>query len=478
MSINSFSSSSTRAGSVSEPAESVIPSSSDQQRRTLVLCFDGTGDQFDNNNSNIVKFFSALKKDDPSHQMVYYQVRSAILPLDFPSLTVGTIKSGIGTYTIPQLVSPFWSKVTKTVDMMIGNHLDAHVMGGYEFLMQNYKEGDKICLFGFSRGAYTARALAGMLHKVGLLPQCNYQQVPFAYKMYTQDDKDGWDQSNEFKKAFSIDVRVEFVGVWDTVSSVGIVPRTLPFTKANNHIRYFRHALSLDERRARFMPNFYNRSTEEDMQFVLREDDLAADPECGSKNEQKPVECSQTDVEEVWFAGCHGDVGGGYVKNTERFSLARIPLRWMIRECFKTNTGIQFLSSKLKLMGVDPTTLHPVRPRPPAVHGNRREADPKCPFVSEEHEDLSDALSDMYDQLQLRPFWWILEVVPQQQQYQRDNDTWETTVRANMGEGRPVPKQDKIVKLHRSVDIRMNAIPKYRPKANLEWSTMKSIWID
>ena len=74
--------------------------------------------------------------------------------------------------------------------------------------------GDKICLFGFSRGAYTARALAGMLHKVGLLPSYNHQQVPFAYRMYTRTDQLGWRQSTAFKKAFSMDVDIDFIGVW------------------------------------------------------------------------------------------------------------------------------------------------------------------------------------------------------------------------------------------------------------------------
>ncbi len=74
--------------------------------------------------------------------------------------------------------------------------------------------GDKICLFGFSRGAYTARALAGMLHKVGLLPSYNQQQVPFAYTMYTRTDEIGWRQSTAFKKAFSMDVDIDFIGVW------------------------------------------------------------------------------------------------------------------------------------------------------------------------------------------------------------------------------------------------------------------------
>ena len=93
------------------------------------------------------------------------------------------------------------------------------------------QEGDKICLFGFSRGAYTARALAGMVHKVRayrrvtvrlcssyslgrLAPACNHQQVHFAYKMYTRDDEQGWAQSTAFKKAFSIDVDIDFIGVW------------------------------------------------------------------------------------------------------------------------------------------------------------------------------------------------------------------------------------------------------------------------
>lgn len=92
--------------------------------------------------------------------------------------------------------------------------------------------GDKICIFGFSRGAYTARALAGMVHKVrcfpetkscrvlihgnqvGLLPASNNQQIPFAYKMFTRTDELGWKQSTAFKKAFSIDVDIEFIGVW------------------------------------------------------------------------------------------------------------------------------------------------------------------------------------------------------------------------------------------------------------------------
>lgn len=192
-----------RSNSLSGSLEDIIPPS--HSDRTLVLCFDGTGDQFDSDNSNVVNFFSTLKKDDPKEQLVYYQ-------------------SGIGTYAIPEVASPITAKITKVVDSMIGIHLDAHVMSGYEFLMQNYEAGDKICLFGFSRGAYTARALAGMIHKVGLLPRANHQQVPFAYKMYSREDETGWKQSAAFKKAFSIDVDIYFLGVWSLLLSYGVLP--------------------------------------------------------------------------------------------------------------------------------------------------------------------------------------------------------------------------------------------------------------
>jgi uncharacterized protein (DUF2235 family) len=116
---------------------------------------------------------------------------------------------------------------------MVAWNIDAHVMDGYQFLMQNCRfysvvsfvftqcvagiidtEGDKISIFGFSRGAYTAQSLAGLLRKVGLLPADNLQQIPFAYKMYTRTSPNGWKQSSGFKKAFCADVPIDFLGVW------------------------------------------------------------------------------------------------------------------------------------------------------------------------------------------------------------------------------------------------------------------------
>ncbi|KAF9492308.1 hypothetical protein BDN71DRAFT_1451696 [Pleurotus eryngii] len=478
---------------------SVIPP--EHPYRTLVLCFDGTGDQFDEDNSNIVQLFTLLKKDNRDVQMVYYQ-------------------AGIGTYTSPNIATPLMAKVSKTLDEMVAWNLDRHVMDGYEFLMQNYKAGDRICIFGFSRGAYTARALAGMIHKVGLLPACNHQQVPFAYKMFQRADETGWKQSNAFKKAFSVDVDIEFIGVWDTVNSVGLIPRRLPFTTSNTIVRTFRHAIALDERRAKFKPNLWNRpntkeqtlSTSDRNRKAHKNHDHSTTPRLKALERKYTKDHSrQTDVEEVWFSGCHCDVGGGSVRNDTQHSLARIPLRWMIRECFKTHTGIMFDCEGLQALGLDPGALYPeVLPRAPmtASTGTLRIQDIPKPisgapnethlpnfadvggyssalYKSEEDHDMLDLLSPVYDQLSLAPYWWLLEVLPMKQRYQKGDNSWGSYVGFNLGSGRFIPKQKKRgVKVHRSVKMRMEALhlngTKYVPRASFEKALAAGTvqWVD
>lgn len=204
-------------------------------------------------------------------------------------------------------------------------------------------------------------SLTPLFHfQVGLLPPCNHQQVPFAYKMFTRTDQLGWEQSTAFKKAFSVDVDVEFIGVWsvlyhhtlasrsshlvrfrDTVTSVGLIPRTLPFTTSNTSVRTFRHAVSLDEHRAKFKANLFNRPTKAEAQLGTHPGDmpksdgipttLATGIDGSSSgtssgkhgkngvhkrpgNSRRKFErefserdghIEQTDVKEVWFAGCH-----------------------------------------------------------------------------------------------------------------------------------------------------------------------------
>ncbi|EPQ54493.1 hypothetical protein GLOTRDRAFT_77041 [Gloeophyllum trabeum ATCC 11539] len=456
------------------------------RRRTIVLCFDGTGDQFDEDNSNIVQLMAMMRKDDASKQLVYYQ-------------------AGIGTYTSPLIVGEGAAKVVKTLDEMFAITLPDHIKEGYEFLMQNYTIGDKICIFGFSRGAYTARALAGMLQKVGLLSKDNRQQLPFAYSMYKRDDLEGLQLSIMFKRTFSIDVKIEFLGVWDTVASVGLVDRDLPFVGTNNAIWYFRHALALDEHRAKFMPSYYHRSKYSEKQVDkksqlsmahIREESVVEEFE-DAVNDSCP---DRTDALEVWFAGAHCDIGGGSVRNNTRHCLARIPLRWMIRECFRTKTGILFDAKMLQdEVGLDLKTLDDEPPartikfpyqlvvgliRPSKISLKADfflEKTAQSDYLGEAEEELLDALSPIYDQLRLTWWWRILEWLPLRHKKQKANanplnDKKEYVWSVNRGRGRPVfgYLMQEGMKVHRSVKTRLEAldgqgklesyVPRVRPK--------------
>jgi len=422
-------------------------------------------------------------------------------------------------------------------------------------------------MFGFSRGAYTARSLAGMIHKVGLLPADNFQQVKFAYKMYSRVDQVGWEQSTAFKEAFCRDVTIDFLGVWDTVDSVGLIPKRLPFTASNTIVRTFRHAIALDERRGKFRPNLWNlphspkeppregrpslpgyslhssgkerarqlSKSPKQRHSPLRpslEWDSVEDNQLSDYEEQysvhSEINATPTDVKEVWFAGCHCDVGGGSVKNATRHSLARISLRWMVRECFKSNTGIMFHSQRLKSIGLDPSTLYPfVTPKPPPLSGENHTieslfekkktkslwrriltatrlapaqetgsaTDSAAPMagkvnensmqrLTEEEEDLKDALSPKYDQLRIVPLWWILELAPMQFREQRKCNEWVSYFGSNLARPRLIPEQEPNgVWVHRSVKTRMEADKispngkrsKYLPKAQF---AVEPIWVD
>ena len=137
-----------------------------------------------------------------------------------------------------------------------------------------------------------------MIQKIGLLPWSNLEQFPFAYDVYKRNDE----KCVPFKRTFSIDVRIKFLGVWlvtvwpvdlypsltshrDTVESVGLFPLDLPFSDSNNSIEFFRHALALDERRVKFIPSFY------------------IDHNCKSKSAD--ADAKVTDCKEVFFAGVH-----------------------------------------------------------------------------------------------------------------------------------------------------------------------------
>ena len=327
----------------------------------------------------------------------------------------------------------------------------------------------------------------------------------------------------------------------DTVYSVGILPKGRPYTAFNPIVRTFRHAVSLDERRAKFRQNLWK-----DKKKIIKEIDGApaassnaptpssmpglqaynlSQSEATDKTDKIPVPISDGEggvqsasgpsVEEVWFSGCHcgqlltphqslvpgvclisiyicvcADVGGGSVQNDTPHSLARLSLRWMIRECFKANTGIMFKSDRLRIIGLDPASLYPVvRSRPPPLSADKhrlrsrktdqrnfkRPADgpsssagtspgsstnghaamPTQAMTEEEHE-LHDTLSPAYDQLALAPIWWILEYLPLPKRYKRSDGTWGWTIAVNRGRARFFPPG---MKVHRSVRMRMEAQP-------------------
>ncbi|KAF8443037.1 hypothetical protein L210DRAFT_3643925 [Boletus edulis BED1] len=480
--------------------------------RTIVLCFDGTNGQYDLMNTNVVKFFGLLNKDCTDQQVAYYQ-------------------AGVGTYFAPGVVSPLWLWFASLMDEAVAWYLDEHVMAGYKFLMDNYHAGDKICLFGFSRGAYTARALAGMLNRVGLLPKDNLQQVNFAYKAYTRSDKEGVELAAGFKKTFSQDVKVEFVGVWDTVQSTGmLINRILPFTNSNSAVKVFRHALSLDEHRSKFRPNLYHWPTKDDganevvdmegpvkrtfdilksnlKQLFKREyakvqpqqtvkfgpstdgaqrnqrgDELALD-ETQLETEFVAEESWTTDVLEVWFAGCHSDIGGGNVEDDVQVSLAQITLHWMVEQVVRSECGILFDSDELARIGFTPPVPAP-NSSPNSDNNLPRDAPEECTWGIKDSSALqespnepnqhtpspdcyperSDAIAPLFDELKISKMWWILEVLPFSYAWQDHNGDWHSKWSINWGRGRFIPYRQP--KFHYTVKERVDYKPlDYKPRA-------------
>lgn len=305
--------------------------------KNLVICCDGTGNEISENISNVLKLYRCLRKTDKTQprQMVFYD-------------------PGVGTVTEPTTWNRWKSNVRLVLGLATGYGLDDNVLSAYCFLVQHYAPGDRIFLFGFSRGAYTVRVLAGLIHKVGLISpeQANLAGSGLiAYKQYSglgrgndvsdltdsgfDDDgplpQDKFDLAAQFARITSSRwPTVHFVGVWDTVASV-IVPRPdrlywpsleeLAFTLRNPSVNVFRQAISVDERRC---------------MFRLKQWD---DPQQYWSNRFVPDDRKEPqDILQVWFAGVHCDVGGGY-KESES-GVSKYPLLWMIDEAAKA--GLNF----------------------------------------------------------------------------------------------------------------------------------------
>ena len=273
--------------------------------KNIIICCDGTGNEFGEQNSNVVKLYRVLKLDDPAQQIAYYH-------------------PGVGTMGAKNALTAIGRWWTWFRGLAFGYGISENIADAYQYLMRNFQNGDQVFIFGFSRGAYTARALCGFLEMMGLLSSGNEGQIPYAMRLFKRNDRSFWTRlafwkvppdkfrvADSFQKTFCRDrqCKPHFVGVWDTVSSVGRIldplahGRGLPYTKKLKDVEVIRHAVSIDERRAFFRTNLVQELT----------DDGEA-----------------RDIKQVWFPGVHSDVGGSYPEGES--GLSKITLKWMLRE--------------------------------------------------------------------------------------------------------------------------------------------------
>jgi len=257
----------------------------------LILCFDGTWNRPSSNvdpaqrvETNVVRFYDSVldgTQPDASVQKKWYD-------------------TGVGT--------DWWDRVSGGV---FGFGIDEKIREGYRFLVQNYPHPDpgdhELFILGFSRGAYEARSLVGMIRNVGLLTPDNLYRLGDAYALYRNRDRSAdTDQAVAFRAKYSREIKVRFLGVWDTVGALGIPVPALQWlnaaeygfhdTELSSIVQSAAHAVAVDEHRIDFQATLWS-----------------AMP----KPEQS--------VEQRWFLGAHGNVGGG---DADRL-LSDIGLAWM-----------------------------------------------------------------------------------------------------------------------------------------------------
>jgi uncharacterized protein (DUF2235 family) len=202
-----------------------------------------------------------------------------------------------------------------------GFQLSRDVRDAYRFLVANFEPGDEIFFFGFSRGAFTARSTAGFVRNSGILRREHDDRVDEAYGLYrSRHAHPRGIEAQLFRRSYSHETRIRFIGVWDTVGALGIPLNGLRFVNFLNRRWQFHdtelsttvdaafHALAIDEKRQPFRPAVWT----------------------------KQVSDVPQEVEQVWFAGVHSNVGGGYPDH----SLADIALLWMVDKATECGLGI------------------------------------------------------------------------------------------------------------------------------------------
>ena len=372
--------------------------------KNLIVCLDGTNNEFGKTNTNVVRLYQVLTADAAA-QIAYYD-------------------PGVGTIGHPGAITRVAQKVTQTLGLAFGLGVTQNVEDAYRFLMSQYGVDDRIYIFGFSRGALEARALAGLLHRCGLLKPELTALVPYATRIFRSIGNEA--VATQFQATFARAVRVYFLGLWDTVTSFGNVwsPIAWPNTTNNPGVDKVRHAVALDERRAFFRQNRW----------------AQGDSTLGQN------------VRERWFTGVHCDVGGGHP--VEESGLWKVSFTWMVDEAVQA--GLEVDADKLSQVLALP------------------------------NEDAENRSSPLHDSMAgLWPLWYLAELVPRRRYVGRDaagkdRYRWLWPVwhwfaewlfnRGGMGGRRAVGRARELRagdRIHRSVFERFAADPTYRPDSLL-----------
>ncbi|WP_305779712.1 DUF2235 domain-containing protein [Nocardia nova] len=290
--------------------------------KRLVVCCDGTwGSESNPTVSNVVKIAESVRSSavtdagDHVGQRVFY--------VDGP---------GSRGYLADKLLGGAF-----------GLGLDANLSTMYWQLALNWEPGDEIYVFGFSRGAYTARSLVGMINRLGLLTADAMVEraYPEALKIYRQRkvDPDGPDRPEwiEFRERNCVyPVPITFLGVFDTVGALGVPLLTswryrFHDVRLSRNVRYARQALAIDERRRMYAPCLW---------------EITDDPEGGPSGADR--------VQQIWFEGVHTDIGGGYADSR----LSDITLRWMVEQA--RTAGLSFDDERIEQLLNRPAAVPPV----------------------------------------------------------------------------------------------------------------------
>ncbi|MEU0411160.1 DUF2235 domain-containing protein [Streptomyces griseorubiginosus] len=258
--------------------------------RHLVVCCDGTWNRADQSHkTNVSKVALAVRRRTAvgTEQRVYYH-------------------SGVGAQRPERLRGGAF-----------GLGLSRNVLDAYRFLIHTYEPGDRLYLFGFSRGAFTARSLAGLVRNCGILRREQADRIDEAWALYRSRTKQPTSvAATLFRQAYAHETEIRFVGVWDTVGSLGI-PVPAPWflrplvnrfnrrwafhdTDLSTWVNGAFHALAVDEQRSAFPPTLWH--------------------------QQKGAAEQGQELRQVWFAGVHTDVGGGEAES----GLSDLTLLWMV----------------------------------------------------------------------------------------------------------------------------------------------------